>query len=162
MAKKQPTSADEVLAIDPVVDAPIDQSRLLGLVGYQFTRAELNLHRRMVQRLSAFKLRPVEYSILLLVDANAGINQKQIGEALSVSPPNLVAVINRLLKRRVLRRSQSRQDRRVQHLHLTTAGAELLAQADAEVHRFETDIVGSLSATELRALKQALVKMIRL
>ncbi|MHC9086890.1 MarR family winged helix-turn-helix transcriptional regulator [Luteimonas sp. RIT-PG2_3] len=139
--------------------ATIDQSRLQGLLGYQLTRAEVSLHRRMVERLDPFALRPAEFSILLLVEANIGINQSQIGEALGVSPPNLVAVITRLIKRRLLRRSQSRQDRRVHHLHLTPAGAELLAQAVVEVDAFEADLSASLTAQELRVLRKALAKV---
>ena len=106
-----------------------------------------------------FALRPAEFSILLLVEANIGINQSQIGEALGVSPPNLVAVITRLIKRRLLRRSQSRQDRRVHHLHLTPAGAELLAQAVVEVDAFEADLSAALTAQELRVLRKALAKV---
>lgn len=140
----------------------VDQSRLQKLLGYQLTRAELHVHRKFVEHTSSFSLRPVEYSILVLIDSNCGINQRQIGDALGISPPNLVGVIARLIKRRLLRRVRSRQDKRVQHLHLSETGHELLKEVEAEIVRFDKALLASLTATERKVLEAALQKIMRL
>lgn len=134
----------------------VEQSRLQGLLGYQLTRAQLQLHRRLVERLQAVSLRPVEYSILVLIDSNHGINQRQIGDALGISPPNLVGVITRLIKRRLVRRARSRQDRRVQHLHLTAEGARLLVEAEGIVTEFEQGILAAIGDVGQDQLERAL------
>ena len=134
----------------------VEQSRLQRLLGYQLTRAQLQLHRRLVERLQAVSLRPVEYSILVLIDSNHGINQRQIGDALGISPPNLVGVITRLIKRRLVRRARSRLDRRVQHLHLTTEGARLLVEADTIVGQFEQSILAVIGSAGHDQLEHAL------
>src|SRR5690606_38686039 len=127
-----PMDAETQAAVQDAAGS-VEQSRLQGLLGYQLTRAQLQLHRRLVELLQAVSLRPVEYSILVLIDSNHGINQRQIVDALGISPPNLVGVITRLIKRRLVRRARSRQDRRVQHLHLTAEGARLLVEAEGVV-----------------------------
>jgi len=136
--------------------ASVEQSRLQQLLGYQLTRAQLQLHRKLVERLQAVSLRPVEYSILVLIDSNHGINQRQIGDTLGISPPNLVGVITRLIKKRLVRRARSRLDRRVQHLHLTAEGARLLVEAEAIVSRFEQGIVAAIGSAGHDELERAL------
>lgn len=137
-------------------EGSVEQSRLQQRLGYQLTRAQLQLHRRLVERLQEVALRPVEYSILVLIDSNHGINQRQIGDTLGISPPNLVGVITRLIKKRLVRRARSRLDRRVQHLHLTAEGARLLGEAEAIVNRFEQGILDAIGDVGLDKLEQAL------
>src|SRR5690554_7515786 len=105
-----PMDADSQAAVHDDAGS-VEQSRLQGLLGYQLTRAQLQLHRRLVERLHAVSLRPVEYSILVLIDSNHGINQRKIGDALGISPPNLVGVMTRLIKRRLVHSARSRQHR---------------------------------------------------
>ncbi|OAX87272.1 MarR family transcriptional regulator [Xanthomonas nasturtii] len=141
----------------PLPDAvtTVDQARLLRLLGYRITRTELLVRRMFQDCVAAFDLKPVDFSLLMLVDGNPGINQRQIGDVLHVSPPNLAIVVARLVKRRLLRQVRGRQDRRMQHLSLTAAGVALLTAAEAEVLRMEQQLsamLGSSEAPLLRAL----------
>jgi len=134
----------------------VDQSRLSPLLGWQITRAELSLHRKLLECLSPFALRPVDFFILVLIDSNQGINQRQIGDTLGLSPPNLVGVITRLIKKRLVRRVRGRHDRRIQHLHLTPTGHEHLAQSEAAVSLLEQVLVKPIAARDLAGLQKAL------
>jgi len=139
----------------------VDQSRLHPLLGWQITRAELSLHRKLVERLAPLALRPVDFFILVLIDSNHGINQRQIGDTLSLSPPNLVGVITRLIKKRLVRRVRGRHDRRVQHLHLTPAGHEHLVQAETAVVQLEQTLTAKIATRELSGLHKTLQQMVR-
>jgi len=141
-------------------DASIDQSRLQQLLGWQVSRAELHLTRQLIEHLAPFSLRPVDFFILVLIDDNHGINQRQIGDALGISPPNLVSVMTRLIKKRLIRRARGRHDRRVQHLYLTATGSECLAKAETAVARFEQELATRLPARGRAALQQALQQII--
>ncbi|MCI2244426.1 MULTISPECIES: MarR family winged helix-turn-helix transcriptional regulator [Xanthomonas] len=153
--------SSSALPADPHTADSVDQRRLTSLIGYRITRTELQVRRLFQECVRAFELKPVEYSLLVLVDANPGINQRQLGEVLSVSPPNLAIVVARLVKRKLLRQVRGRQDRRMQHLHLTAPGTALLAQAEAEVVRMEQQLSTALGATSARALLQALDRLDR-
>jgi len=138
----------------------IDKSRLQPLLGWQVTRAELHLNRKFVEHLMPFSLRPVDFFILVLIDSNHGINQRQIGDALGLSPPNLVGVITRLIKKRLVRRVRGRQDRRIQHLHLTQTGHEQLARCEMAVSRLEQALTAKIAARDLVGLHKALQQIV--
>ena len=140
----------------------IDQSRLQRFIGYRLTRASLQVHKLFVRRVAALELKPIEFSILVLTDANPGINLRQLGDALDISPPNLVQVVDRLNKRKLLKRVRSRQDRRIQHIHLTADGVTLLTKAEKDVAEFEDGISKLFNATEKKTLTQGLHKLSRL
>jgi len=144
----------------PHPDDSVDQSRLHPLLGWQITRAELSLHRKLVECLSPFALRPVDFFILVLIDSNHGINQRQIGNTLSLSPPNLVGVITRLIKKRLVRRVRGRHDRRVQHLYLTQAGHEHLAESEAAVSLLEQALTTKIAGRDLAGLHSALQQIV--
>jgi Transcriptional regulators len=134
----------------------IDQTRLTRLLGYRLTRGELQTRRMFLDCVRAYELKPVDFSVLVLVDANSGANQRQLAEVLDVSPPNLAIVIARLIKRRLLRQVRGRQDRRMQHLHLTAAGKALLDEAEAAVQRMEAQLLQALGPSAGRSLLRGL------
>lgn len=139
----------------------VDQSRLQRYLGYRLSRASLKVRRLFAQRVGALELKPVEFSILVLADANVGINLRQLGDSLEIPPPNLVQVVNRLIKRKLLKRVHSQSDRRIQHLLLTPQGATLLAEAEQAVSAMEQEIEQLFTATEQRALATGLRKLLR-
>ncbi|WP_369942409.1 MarR family winged helix-turn-helix transcriptional regulator [Xanthomonas medicagonis] len=150
-----PLSTTELPDSSAPADA-IDQARLTRLLGFRLTRGELQIRRMFLECMRAYDLKPVDFSVLVLVDANSGANQRQLAEVLDVSPPNLAIVIARLIKRRLLRQVRGRQDRRMQHLHLTAAGKTLLDDAEAAVQRMEAQLLQALGAPAGRALLRAL------
>lgn len=150
----------------PVSDSPVlgsgrevEQLRLLRFLGFRLTRAKVQVHKQLLQQLDPLQLGATEYSVLVLVDANKGIYQRQLGSALEISPPNMVPIVERLVGRGLLRRVASEQDRRMQELYLTPAGQSLLAQAEASVEDFEATLEARLTATERRYFTSALKKL---
>ncbi|MGO1070989.1 MarR family winged helix-turn-helix transcriptional regulator [Lysobacter sp. CA199] len=153
------SDADPIKADNDGSMPAVDQDRLLRLIGYRLTHTELQVRRLFQDCVKPFDLKPVEFSILVLTDANAGINQRQIGEVLNVSPPNLVIVVAKLVKRKLLRQVRGRQDRRMQHLHLTPSGKEMLVQAEREVVEMETRVSSMLTDAEQRTFYRLLDKL---
>lgn len=140
----------------------IDQSRLTRFLGFRLTRAKVQVHREFIKHLSAWELSATEYSVLVLIDANPGVYLRQLGSALEMSPPNLVPVLDRLIRRNLIKRQASLEDRRLQSLHLTTPGQYLLSQVETEVEIFERTLESRLSTTELRHMSSALKKLAKL
>lgn len=119
----------------------------------------MQVHKALQALLSAQQLSITEFSILMLANSNPGVYQRQLGQALDISPPNLVAVIERMVQRDVLSRLPSAEDRRLQELHLTPTGKVLLRQAEAEVAAFEQRLEQRLTSTERRYVESALRKL---
>jgi energy-coupling factor transporter ATP-binding protein EcfA2 len=92
------------------------------LVGYAATRASVELKKTFQKHLGPLDLRAVEFSILVLVAANPGANQRQLGQSLEVSAPNMAITLDKMVERGWVERVRSTEDRRAQEIHLTAAG----------------------------------------
>jgi DNA-binding MarR family transcriptional regulator len=134
----------------------LDQSRLSQLLGFRLSHAELQVRRMFLESMRSLDLKPVDYSVLVLVDANTAINQRQLAEVLDVSAPNLAIVIARLVKRRLLRQVRGNHDRRMQHLYLTATGKTQLLEAETTVQQMEARLMQTLGTTGVRNLLRAL------
>lgn len=135
---------------------PLDQSGLMHLVGYAATRASVELKRTFKRHLGTLQLKAVEYAILVLLDSNPQVNQKQLGEALDVSAPNLAVTLDRMAARGWLLRERSERDRRAQNVRLTPAGQALATRARRIGQGMEDDALGGLSAAERAMLLELL------
>ncbi len=137
----------------------LDQSRLTHLVGYASTRASITMRRVFVRHLGPLDLKIVEFSILMLVAANPQVNQKRLGAALDISPPNMAVTLDRMVERGWVERVRSTQDRRAQQIHLTAQGAELVQRAEKIASTMENASLRVLSPAERALLIELLMKV---
>jgi DNA-binding transcriptional ArsR family regulator len=61
-------------------------------------------------------MRPVENTVLALIDANPGLTARQLARALAETPPSIAAWVERLQARGLIERRRSVRDGRVQRL----------------------------------------------
>jgi len=139
--------------------AALDQSRLTHLVGYAATRASVELKKSFSRNLGPLKLKAVEFSILVLVASNEQVNQKQLGQALDVSPPNLAVTLDRMVERGWVERVRSTEDRRSQIVVLTKAGQQLVQRAEKIAATMEDEPLQVLSPAERLLLLELLLKV---
>jgi len=137
----------------------LDTSRLEHLVGYAATRASVQLKRSFVRQLGPLQLKAVEFSILVLVAANERVNQKQLGQALDVSPPNMAVTLDRMVERGWVLRERCSDDRRSQRIALTLAGRKLTARAEKIAETMEDDAMQALSPRERATLIRLLMRV---
>lgn len=140
----------------------LDQSRLTHLVGYAATRASVELKKAFTRHLGPLRLKAVEFSILVLVASNERVNQKQLGQALEVSAPNMAITLDRMVERGWVERVRSTQDRRAQLIHLTPAGTALVQRAEKIAATMERDATQVLSEAERALLIELLQKVARI
>ena len=137
----------------------LDSSRLSHLVGYAASRAAITLRKTFAQHMAPLELKIVEFSILMLVAQNAQVNQKQLGAALDISPPNMAVTLDRMVERGWVERVRGTADRRAQHIHLTAAGAKLAERAEKIAATMEAPVLATLSAAEQALLIELLHKV---
>lgn len=143
------------------LDAPegLDPSRLTTLVGYAASRAAIELRKAFTQHLGPLGLKVLDYSILVLVASNPEVNQKQLGEALDVSAPNMAITIDRLVEAGWVERVRSTRDRRAMLIHLTREGRDLVQRAERIAATMEEDTLRRLSPAERALLIELLLKV---
>ena len=121
-----------------------------SIVGYQLRRAQLAVFQRFMTRFAELGLRPAEFSVLALIDANPGSKQTEIADALDIKRANFVALIKGLDDRGLTERRQPADDRRSNAMFLTDKGKAFVARANAVQAAFEADCVERLGGAEDR------------
>lgn len=139
-----PGDAPEPLA-DPLED----------LLGYWLRRASTVMMADLGTSLGQADLRPTEATILVLIRANPGLTQSDIGRMLGIARANMAPLIGGLLKQGFIRKS--RVDGRSQALALTEAGMAKVnaAQAIIDAHeaRFQSKVDAAMLPKMIAALK---------
>lgn len=142
-------------------DAPLDESAVEHLVGYLVARAQAPLRRRYLERIGGpHDLRPVEFTVLLLVWTNEDVTLTRLARVLGVTGPNITVVVDRLEARGLVRRVRSQVDRRSLIIRMQPAG-ERLAREVAELSRtMEDPALSMLEPAERRTLVSLLQRVI--
>jgi DNA-binding MarR family transcriptional regulator len=123
---------------------------LTSYAGYALRRAQLRVFSDFIDELAELDLRPAQFSVLALIDANPGIVQARVGEALEIKKANLVPLLNRLAARGVLRRVAL--DGRSNGLYLTPEGRRLMQRARRRNDAANARSMRGLSEAELKRL----------
>lgn len=148
-----------VTAVQEAADQPLRQDVLLSLVGYNCRRSYMTIMPLFDKRMSKLELRAVDFSVLSLLNANPNITQKRLSQAISVSPPNLAILLDRLEQRGLVIRQRNPLDKRSQTLVLTADGLKLCQKAEKTVRELELEATAMLTDAEREQLLQLLQKV---
>jgi DNA-binding MarR family transcriptional regulator len=139
--------------------AAIDYGPLPEHLGYAIKRVQLLIFQDFLRTMAGIALRPAQFSLLVVIARNPGRKQAQLGSALGIKSANLVALIDALVRRGLVRRGPAPGDRRSHALYLTPRGETLLRQASALAREHERRIarrIGGAGKARLLALLDAL------
>jgi DNA-binding MarR family transcriptional regulator len=102
----------------------------LRVPGAAFLLSQLGYHssRLWQARLAPLGLDPRHVMLLRHAAVEEGRSQQALGEALRIPPSRMVALVDALEERGLLRRRPNPDDRRVRALHLTPDGRRLLGK----------------------------------
>lgn len=121
-----------------------------GAIGYRLRRAQLSVFQQFLAFFEEFKLRPAEFSVLVLINDNPGRKQTEIAEVLGIKRANFVTLVHGLEERGLVERIPSLSDKRANALHLTQAGTAFLATAQARHTALEDETVARLGGPRAR------------
>ena len=136
------------------------EGALQSLIGYRIAKARIATQALFARHIgSPFSLRPVEYSLLMLLHANEALTPKQLSRALALPAPNLTILMDRMQGRGLIERVRNQADRRSQQALLTADGATLARQLAELTPGVEKDLGEHLSPGELAMLAELLDKV---
>lgn len=136
-------------------------ARLRRLVGYNIKRANSALMGDVERVLGRFGLRRTTFSALAVVVDTPGLRQAALAEVLAIEPPNLVQIVEELLRPGWLLRERDGSDRRAYLLRASAEGQRRLAQADAALNAYDARLTEGFTAAERAALIAALRRVER-
>lgn len=130
------------------------------VIGYRLAMASIptrELYARHVGK--PLGLRPVEFTLLALIQANPEVTAKRLSQALAISAPRLTPILERLEQRGLIARERSEADRRAQHIALTPTGLRTIQRGLALSQRAEAAHFAVLTPGERSILKELLAKV---
>jgi len=137
----------------------LDTRVLEALVGYNARRAWLIVSQVFAERMAAYGLKQVDFSVLSLLAHNPGATSRQLCSTLDILPPNLVSLIAGMDSRGLIERRPHPHDGRAIGLYLTPAGEELVREAERTVVQLEADASARLTSRERETLIRLLQKI---
>lgn len=125
---------------------------LRDLLGYRMKRAFAVIQADLAKVLEPFGLRMIPFSALAVIAREPGIGQGALAAALAIERSNLVAPLDALEGRGLIRREAVPGDRRALALKPTPAGERLAAAALAAVAAHEARLFSGAVPDDLAAL----------
>lgn len=129
---------------------------LPGLLGYRLRLAQQAVFRDFGQTVS--DLPPGRVGILLLIEANPGVTQTRLAQAVGLDRSTLVGVLHALEARGLVERRRG-ADRRTNGLLLTRAGSTLVSALKRRIRQHERRVAARLTPEERAQLLALLGKL---
>lgn len=136
----------------------MEQGTLVHLLGYHLAQASIptdHVFKNCIQE--PFKLNKLEFTILILLQANEELTPKRLSTVLNIAAPNLTLILDRLEKCDLLTRIQSERDRRMNLVRLSEAGQNLARELKSVSLSMEENIWKHVTPAE----KQILLELLR-
>ena len=151
-------AAPEASADNTEILVPLD-SALDDLIGYAMRRAQLKLFQNLIGRLSAHDLRPAQFTALAIIDKNPGLMQADLAKALTIEPPQMVPLLNKLESRALAVRVRCKPDKRSYGIFLSKTGETLLKKLKLIAAESDMDATSNLDSQEREELLKLLKKV---
>ena len=99
------------------------------LIGYALRRAQGVVYADLNDALARISLRPLQFTLLLMVAETPGASQSSVCEALGIQKTNCVPTMSELERRGFIIRRKAAHDARSYELHVTNKGKRILQRA---------------------------------
>ena len=123
---------------------------MFGIVGYRLRLAQLHVFKDFLKTFEALGIRPVDYSILRLIESNPGVRQGELARTLGIKRANMVSLIHGLEERGLATRRTVDSDKRANALHLTRSGKAFVKEMQRIWQTHEDRMVARLGGSEAR------------
>lgn len=129
---------------------------LSGLLGYRLRVAQQAVFRDYARAIP--EASPGRAGILLLVEANPGVTQSRLAQAVGLERSTMVGVLHEFEQRGLVERRRG-EDRRTNGLWLTRPGRALVASLKKRIRVHERRVAERLTARERAQLLALLAKL---
>ena len=124
--------------------------------GVALNKVGVALTNQFAAGLKPIGIRPSHYGVLRAVAAYPGVSQQEIGQAVGLAPSWIMSVVDELEGSALLERRRDPSDRRRHQVHLTAAGSEVLARANAVAEEVDAAVLSSIAIDDREAFLRGL------
>lgn len=123
----------------------VEPPSLKSSVSYRIRLLQIAAYKTFEAQVTGFGSAPRYFGLLKIIEANPGIPQSRLAEAVFLDRSSLVPLLDALTREGWVERKKSPADKRVRRVFLTEAGATRLAELEQEVVRHEAAMTEGLS-----------------
>lgn len=145
LAARRVMRATENLSARAEGDA-LEIGELARHLGYFVRRLQVCIFNDFIRTLAPVNLRPAQYSVLLVIQANPGRSQAAIGKTLNIERARLARLLHELERRMLIERRAAFSDGRSHALFLTSGGKTAMARIKSLATEHETQLTQKLGA----------------
>lgn len=135
----------------------LDMGLLDGLIGYRIRLAQIAAYKDFESVTRDFGQAPRYFGLLALIEANPGLPQGKLADAIHLVRSSLVPIIDKLESDGIVERRAASGDRRLKAVWLTTKGQKMLTRLKPHVLAHEARLTAGMSerdkASFLRLLR---------
>jgi DNA-binding MarR family transcriptional regulator len=135
----------------------LELGELNGHIGYFLRRLQVAVFKDFIRTLATMRLRPAQYSVMVVIEHNPGRSQAAIGQALNIERARLARLLHVLERRKWIQRRAAAGDGRSHSLFLTSEGEKAFARIKVLTQRHEAEITAFVGAKR-RALLMDLLR----
>jgi DNA-binding MarR family transcriptional regulator len=125
-------------------------------LGYLLKHVQLRFFELSATALEPLGINGREAAVLRVIADRSPVSQGEVARAMNVDRTTMVALIDDLQGKGLVRRRQDPEDRRKNAVELTDAGRDSVRQAAGAVERAERDFLRPLSAAEATQFRKIL------
>ncbi|WP_158968220.1 MarR family winged helix-turn-helix transcriptional regulator [Chachezhania sediminis] len=136
-----------------------EPAELTDSVSYRIRLLQIAAYKSFERVVAGHGTAPRYFGLLKMVEANPGISQARLAEAIFLDRSSLVPILETLTREGWIERHPCPNDKRVRQVFLTGDGRTRLARLEHEVLRHEAMMTTGLSAMDRTRLLQLLSKI---
>ena len=135
----------------------LELGQLNNHLGYFLRRLQIWVFKDFIETLRSMKVRPAQYSVLLVIEANPGRSQAAIAQGLCIERARLARLLHELERRKWIDRRASGSDARSHSLHLTKDGEKALERIKVLARQHEVQLASYIG----KKRRQQLMSLLR-
>jgi len=136
-------------------------SDLYAMPGHLIRRIHQISMALFAEECAASGLTSVQFAALTAIRQNPGLDATRLSSLIAFDRSTLGDVLERLEAKGWILRGPSPNDKRIKVLRLSSAGSQVLREAEPAVHRVQQRLLAPLDATERTAVVRILTHLIQ-
>jgi len=130
----------------------LERGVLQNHLGYFVRRLQVWVFKDFIHTLASIGLRPAQYSVLVIIEANPGRSQAAIGRSLNIERARLTRLLHQLERRNWIARRPATANSRSHALFLTGEGKKMMPRIKALAAQHEARLAEFVGASRHRQL----------
>ena len=130
--------------------------RIQDTIGFNLFLVNIGLKAGLARALRPFDITPEQFAILSLLWESDGLQQREIADLLLKDRPNITRILERLQKKKLVRREADGKDRRAIRVYLTDSGKKKFPDIERIALEFRAQAYRGLSKADQQQFKDTL------